>query len=113
MIELFDDLRGGIWTELPAGKSIDVHRRALQRAHLERLSTLMTGNEPNIPAQFRSRVGPQINASQSDIRPIVRGELKSLQRQVKAAIPKTSDRVSKLHLEDALERINLILDPKS
>jgi hypothetical protein len=113
MIELFDDLRGGIWTELSAGKTIDVYRRSLQRAHLERLETLMTKDEPTVPAAYRRYVGPQINASQSDIRPVVRGELKTLQRQVKAAIPKTSDRASKLHLEDALERINGILNPKA
>lgn len=112
MVELFDDLRGGIWSELPSGKTIDVHRRSLQRAHIERLELLLTGNEPNLPAQFRAFVGPQINASQSDIRPIARGELKTLQRQITAAIPRTSDKVSKLHLEDALERINKILDPK-
>ena len=112
MIEFFDDLRGGIWSELNAGKTIDVHRRSLQRAHLERLDALMNGDQPSIPAQFRRFVGAQINASQSDIGPIVRGELKTLQRQVRAAIPRTSDRVSKLHLEDTLERINLILDPK-
>ena len=112
MVELFDDLRGGIWTELPSGKTIDVHRRSLQRAHIERLELLLTGNEPTLPAQFRAFVGPQINASQSDIRPMARGELKTLQRQITAAIPRTSDRLSKLHLEDALERINTILDPK-
>lgn len=112
MVELFDDLRGGIWSELPSGKTIDVHRRSLQRAHIERLELLLTGNEPNLPAQFRAFVGPQINASQSDIRPMARGELKTLQRQITAAIPRTSDKVSKLHLEDALERINKILDPK-
>jgi hypothetical protein len=112
MVELFDDLRGGIWTELPSGKTIDVHRRSLQRAHIERLELLLTGNEPTLPAQFRAFVGPQINASQSDIRPMARGELKTLQRQITAAIPRTSDKVSKLHLEDALERINIILDPK-
>ncbi|MCS4435633.1 zinc-dependent metalloprotease [Aquiflexum gelatinilyticum] len=112
MVELFDDLRGGIWTELPSGKTIDVHRRSLQRAHIERLELLLTGNEPNLPAQFRAFLGPQINASQSDIRPMARGELKTLQRQITAAIPRTSDRLSKLHLEDALDRINKILDPK-
>ena len=112
MIEFFDDLRGGIWSELNAGKTIDVHRRSLQRAHLERLDVLLNSDQPNIPAQLRRYVGAQINASQSDIGPIVRGELKTLQRQVRAAIPRTSDRVSKLHLEDTLERINLILDPK-
>ena len=112
MTELFDDLRSGIWTELSSGKAIDVHRRSLQRAHIERLSELLTGNEPTIPAQFRNRVGPQINASQSDIRPMARGELRTLQRQISAAVPRTSDRLSKLHLEDALERIKMILDPK-
>ncbi|KEO73611.1 hypothetical protein EL17_11980 [Anditalea andensis] len=112
MLELFDDLRDGIWTELNAGKTIDVHRRSLQRAHLERLSVLMNDDEPKIPSQYRRYVGAQINASQSDIRPLVRGELKTLQRQVRAAIPRTSDRVSKLHLEDSLERISIMLDPK-
>ena len=34
------------------------------------------------------------------------------QREIRAAIPRTSDRMSKLHLEDALERINKILDPQ-
>lgn len=111
MTELFDDLRKGIWTELSRGSSIDVHRRALQRAHIERLELLMTG-EVEVPAQFRRFLGPQINASQSDIRPMVRGELKTLQRQIKAAIPRTSDRMSKLHLEDLDARIDMIFEPK-
>lgn len=112
MFELFDDLRAGIWTELNSGRAIDVHRRSLQRAHIERLELLMTGNEPALPAQFRAFAGPQINASQSDIRPMVRGELKTLERQISAAIGRTSDRASKLHLEDALARVKKILDPK-
>ena len=111
--ELFDDLRKGIWTELSAGRTIDVHRRALQRAHVERLELLLTGNEPNLPAQFRAFAGPQINASQSDIRPMALGELKTLQSQVRGAIGRTSDRVSKLHLEDILTRINKIISEYS
>jgi hypothetical protein len=110
--ELFDDLRKGIWTELATGKSIDVHRRALQRAHIERLELMLTGNVPAVPAAFRNYVGPQINASQSDIRPMARGELKTLQREIRAAITRTTDRMSRLHLEDAFERINTILEPK-
>jgi hypothetical protein len=111
--ELFDDLRKGIWTELSAGKYIDVHRRALQRAHIERLELLLTGNVAALPAQFRAFAGPQINASQSDIRPIARGELKTLQSQIRAAIGRTSDRMSRLHLEDALERINKVIKDSS
>ncbi|MEB2783527.1 zinc-dependent metalloprotease [Algoriphagus persicinus] len=110
--ELFDDLRKGIWSELPSGKTIDVHRRALQRAYIERMEYLMTSDGPNIAAGARRYYGTQINASQSDIRPMARGELKILQRDLRPAISRTSDRMSKLHLEDALERVNAILDPK-
>jgi len=112
MTQLFNDLRIGIWSELPAGKTIDVHRRALQRAHIERLEFLLTQDEPTVSAAFRRYAGPQINASQSDIRPVVRGELKTLQRQVNSAISRTSDNMSKLHLEDLSARIDSILDPK-
>ncbi|WP_200975125.1 zinc-dependent metalloprotease [Echinicola sp. 20G] len=104
MLELFDDLRKGIWTELPAGKAIDVYRRSLQRAYVEKMENLLTADA--------SGRGKTINASQSDIRPIARGELKTLQKQIKSAIPRTSDKISKLHLEDLLVRIDLILDPK-
>ena len=112
ILELFEDLRNGVWTELPGGKAIDVHRRSLQRAHLERLEELLTKDAPEVPAAYRSRAGAQITASQSDIRPVVRAELKNLERQIAAAIPRTSDRLSKIHLEDALERVNKVLDPK-
>ncbi|HLT08539.1 MAG TPA: zinc-dependent metalloprotease [Cyclobacteriaceae bacterium] len=112
ILELFDDLRKGIWSELAGGQAIDVHRRSLQRAHLARLEELLTKDAPEVSAAFRSRAGVQINAAQSDIRPVVRAELSALQRQISAAIPRTSDRLSKIHLEDALERINKMLDPK-
>jgi hypothetical protein len=111
--ELFDDLRKGIWTELPSGRTIDVHRRALQRAHIERLELLLTGSVAPLPAQFRQFAGPQINAAQSDIRPMARGELKTLQSQIRGAIGRTSDRMTKLHLEDALARVEKILSEES
>lgn len=111
MTELFSDVRNAIWSELSRGRTIDNYRRSLQRAHIERLELMMTG-ELVVPAQFRRFFGPGIDASQSDIRPVVRAELKTLQSRVRAAIPRTSDRMSKIHLEDALERIKNILDPK-
>ena len=111
--ELFDDIRKGIWTELASGKTIDVHRRALQRAHIERLQVLLTGSPAQVPPQFSQFVGPQINAPQSDIRPMARGELKTLQTQINAAIGRTSDRMSKLHLEDAKARIEKLLSEES
>ncbi|KYG81523.1 uncharacterized protein DUF5118 [Roseivirga ehrenbergii] len=94
MLELFSDVRDGIWSELSAGKTIDTYRRNLQSGYIDRMETLMKDN------------------SQSDISSVARAELKTLQSRIKAAIPRTSDRMSKIHLEDALEKVNNILDPK-
>ena len=103
LLELMDDLRKGIWSELPDGKAIDVNRRSLQRAHIERLEELLTKDATG-------RSAASLNASQSDIRPAARESLKTLQGQIEQAIPKTADRMSKIHLEDSLERIKNILD---
>ncbi|NHE56927.1 zinc-dependent metalloprotease [Cyclobacterium plantarum] len=105
LLELMEDLRKGIWSELPGGKSIDVSRRSLQRAHIERLQVLLTDDASG-------RSAASLNASQSDIRPAARASLKTLQGQLEQAIPRTSDRMSKIHLEDSLERIKGILDPE-
>ncbi len=112
ILDLFTDVRNGVWSELRNGSTIDTYRRNLQRAHIERLELLMTGELPPVPAQFRRFFGPGIDASQSDIRAVVRGELKTMRSRIRAAVPRTRDRMSKLHLEDALERIDNILDPK-
>ncbi len=45
-------------------------------------------------------------------RPIVRAELNNLKSNARSAISRTSDRMSRYHLQDLVERIDLILDPK-
>jgi len=110
IIELFSDVRNGIWTELRKGSTIDTYKRNLQRAHLERLDMLLNKEMPPIPFAFRRFFGPGMDASQSDIRAVVRAELKVMERSIKAAIPRTSDKMSKYHLQDALERITDILE---
>jgi hypothetical protein len=112
-IEMVSDLRVGIWSELATGKSIDPYRRNLQRAHIERLEYLMK-EEPTAPSgNARSFAGyTPIDVSQSDIRPLARAELKTLRTQITSALARTSDTMSKFHLEDCIQRINLILDPK-
>ena len=112
MDELFADLRNGIWSELKTGANVDTYRRNLQRAYIERMSYLLNENEPTIPAQFAALAAPQMDASQSDIRPMARFELKALATQIRAAQPKFSNSIIKSHLDDVLVRINDALDPK-
>ncbi len=107
------DLRNGIWSELRSGRTIDVFRRNLQRAYIDRLNYLMTNEQPPIPAQFRRFVRrTNVNVNQSDIRAVVRAELNTLRRSVRSAIGRTNDSMSRIHLQDVLERIDNILDPK-
>jgi len=112
MDELFADLRNGIWSELKTGANVDTYRRNLQRAYIERMSYLLNENEPTIPAQFAALAAPQMDASQSDIRPMARFELKALATQIRGAQPKFSNSIIKSHLDDVLVRINDALDPK-
>ena len=104
LLELMTDLRKGIWEELSSRKAIDINRRSLQRAHIEKLEELMTKDASG-------RSVSSLNASQSDIPSVARASLKVIQAEIKRAIPGTSDSMSKIHLEDCLERINVILDP--
>ncbi len=113
IIEIVEDLRYSVWTELKTGAKIDVYRRNLQRAHIDQLAYLMTEEQQSIPAAYRSFfVRTDVDASQSDIRSVARAELNELKKLSKAAIPRTSDKLSKYHLEDAIARIEKILDPK-
>ena len=109
LYDMMKDLRKGIFSELRTGQRIDIYRRNLQRAYIDRMEFIMTNNQPSVPAQFRRFAGTQVNVSQSDIRAVVRAELRSLRSQLRSA--GGADTMSRIHIADALERVNKILDP--
>lgn len=106
LTEMMNDLRSGIFSELRSGKKIDTYRRNLQRAYVDRLEYLLTEE------QSGRRNATSVNVSQSDIRAITRAELNTLKRSVRSAIGRTGDALSRYHLQDLMERIDLILDPR-
>ncbi|TRZ45443.1 zinc-dependent metalloprotease [Robertkochia solimangrovi] len=105
LIEMMSDLRGGIFSELSRGSAIDTYRRNLQRAYVDELGALLAQKD----LRFSSS---KVDVSQSDIKAVVRAELNNLNRQVSSGIARTSDRMSKYHLQDLKERIDLILNPQ-
>ncbi|MDO6604986.1 zinc-dependent metalloprotease [Arenibacter palladensis] len=114
LLEMMGDLRKGLWSETRNGKKIDTYRRNLQKAHIERLAYLMTAENESKKGDFGGyQKSTPINTSQSDIRSIARAELNILRSDLKNAINRTVDPMSKYHLQDAVERIELILDPNS
>ncbi len=113
LLDMMSQLRSGLWSELQSGKTIDIYRRNLQRAYIDRMEFLMTKEQPKIPENIRRFVRrTTVNASQSDIRAVVRAELKALQRDARNAVSRTRDSMTRYHLQDIVERIASILDPK-
>jgi hypothetical protein len=112
--EFMDDLKKGIWSELPVRKPIDNYRRNLQKSFIERLGAIVAptpiggGGPGGIIISF----GPAIDPKKSDILSVAKGTLRSLKAEIVAAIPGYTDRMSRMHLQDLNERIDRILNPK-
>ncbi|WP_333908087.1 zinc-dependent metalloprotease [Tenacibaculum finnmarkense] len=113
LVNMMQDLRKGIWSELYSRKTIDAYRRNLQRAHLDRLDFLLNKAKNqkghNNGGYFKQTA---VNISQSDIKSVVRGELKRLKTDAKRALSIAKNNISRYHLQDVLDRINTILEPK-
>ncbi|MDX1645727.1 MAG: zinc-dependent metalloprotease [Longimicrobiales bacterium] len=99
LVDFFDHLRDGIWTELDSNDAIDPWRRSLQRAHVERLAWLLEDREDEDD-------GPSV--SLSDVRPLARAQLAEL--RAAAAQADGPDRMTEAHLADIVARIDAILD---
>jgi len=113
LAEMMADVRAGVWTELRDGRSIDTYRRNLQRGYLERLDQLMNGEEAGPASASRAaEYFTDVNVPQSDIRAVVRGEMETLRRDINNRLAAGPDRMTRLHLQDSLARIERILNPE-
>ncbi|REG86163.1 zinc-dependent metalloprotease [Winogradskyella sediminis] len=105
-LDFLRDLRRGIWSEANSGTNVSIYRRNLQRVYLEAMFQLMTEDlDKNRSRQY-------FNVNQSDIRALVRGELNRVKELLISASKSSINTETKYHYLDAVERINVILDPK-
>lgn len=112
LLEMMEDLRQGVWTELRSGKDIDSYRRNLQRAYVERLEYLMNAENPKIPSSTSPYFKPtRVNVNQSDIKAVAMAELKAVQRLAKSAVYRYNG-MDRIHLQDIDRRIENILNPR-
>ena len=96
--DLFTDVQNGVWSELESRTQIDPFRRNLQRAYLDKMADLMEEEE----AKY----------DQSDIKAVTRGMLDRLREDLKKSAGRQKDDISKFHLQDALARVEKILEGK-
>ena len=96
-VQFLKDVRTGIWSELATpARPITPYRRNTQRLYLDTIDNRLNDAEP-----------------EAEVRALLRGELRTLRGQVVAAVPAATDRASRLHLEDARDQIDQILDPRA
>ena len=108
---MLDDLRSGIWgADLAGSGPIDLWRRNLQRAHVARLGALMV-DPPVAPAAIPGAPAP-VALAFTDIRPLARAQLVALRSSSRARLLRTTDPLTRAHLEDVGARITEILEPK-
>jgi len=112
LISMMTDLRNGIWSELNTGKNIDTYRRNLQRAHVERLAELLISKDVKVTRKSSYVKTTTVTVKESDIIPIVRGELSKIKTDAQRAANLASNTLTKYHLQDIAKRIEGILDPK-
>ena len=109
---MMSDLRKGVWSELRTGKSIDTYRRNLQRAHVERLATLLETDKATRGVNSGYVKSTGVTPNRSDVLPVVRGELNRIKRDAARAASNAPNTITRYHLQDIVARIDLILDPK-
>ncbi|MGA1773578.1 MAG: zinc-dependent metalloprotease, partial [Flavobacteriaceae bacterium] len=111
LVQFTKDLRLGLWNELYTGEAIDTYRRNLQKGHIERLGYLLTASsQRKLPDSGGYRKSTAVTTDQSDIRSVARAELVNLRAAITANIGATNDAMSRYHLQDAVSRINELLD---
>lgn len=112
--DMLNDVKKGVWSELTTKKATDNYRRNLQKAYVEALINVL--NPPpgpsisGLPASLVALLSP--NVKNTDIPSIVRAHLTALRGEIVAAIPTTTDKLTRYHLQDVSERIKRALDPK-
>jgi hypothetical protein len=115
--DMLDDTREMVWREARQNRAADTYRRNLQRAYLDQAHFLLHDAKAETwtpPDSGNLRVGrnddPPLNANlhigQSDIRPLIRDQLQLLRGELQKALSAgVSDRMTRIHFEDALVRI--------
>lgn len=96
MLEMLNDTRNGIFSELKSGARIDPFRRNLQRGYVDRMADLLKSDESDVV--------------QTDIRAVVRAQLEMIRKDAEKAAKRQRDSLSKYHLQELAARIDALLE---
>ena len=98
LLDLFEGTKQAIFSGNTSRSQVDPYKRNLQRAFVAKMGDLMKITNDKY--------------DHTNIKAMARGTLKTLKSELSGAANSQSDKTSKYHFEDLVERINMILDPK-
>jgi len=98
VLQMLEDVRTGIFSELYRGQAVDAYRRNLQRSFVELASTQL--------AELDAEEKRNDEVIISDVIPLMRAELQQLKADISSRRYRTSDRMSRIHWNDLLARID-------
>lgn len=108
--DMLTDLRRGLWKEIYAGQPIDAYRRRLQTTYLEAMASKIKPAAPNAQDALLAQLFGGGVVSTRDFRPLLKDEMRVLDRELAGAIARTGDRTTRAHLQDARDQIKAMLD---
>lgn len=97
LAEMLADLRKGVWSEVYTNEPINTFRRNLQRSYLE-----------IIEEKLNEKSDDYEKVAASDIQPLLKQMIATLRQDIKNA--SISDAISQSHLNDAVSRIDALLE---
>jgi len=95
-VNMMDDLRQGIFSELYVGKKVDAYRRNLQRSFIDEAAAYVQ--------KLKSQEDQKI--LKSDIIALMRGEMQRLKTDMNARKMRSSDQLTRFHWADLIARID-------
>lgn len=116
LVDLMNDLNSGIFSEIKSRSTIDIYRRNLQKVYVGELISFLKPGKTSVRSVpvgvtygFNTRT---VDLNETDLPSVARGELTALKAEIASAIPRVADKLTKYHLQDLFQRIDLALDPK-
>lgn len=109
-LQLMDDLKKSVWSELAGGKNIDVYRRNLQKYYVNALIDMLDNSSaPSLTVTASGRVSSSSSAV-SDAPAIARGQLTALRSEISRAA-NSANGITKMHLLDLAAQIDDAINP--
>lgn len=107
--EYMKDVHQSLWSELSKGGAVSNYRRTLQNVYIAKMEKLIMPYQSAADDLLKQIAPASADVSKTDIPSIARYLLRSLQKDIAAALPKIEDEMTKIHLDNIQSRINSVL----